>query len=260
LSGFCELLFVASADLRKGMSKGQQLIRKLTDKVGLAIGIIGALGMILAVCFIDAADSDANLFEDLVLNLIAEIMGTFFLAYILGYTIERREKKRWLPARCLLYTRLLEITDDLLIALVPEDARELKCEIYKSLYADIYVTTTIEPLKEEILPVLPPLIERDIERHESFDDAALVHAEQQLEGTLDHSAFLLDAEPISLLLKLEDSLRKSIKLTAEADWTDKGDRQVFAHLLGEVISGVNEVKIWLGSMLDQHFVDVPSSR
>jgi hypothetical protein len=218
------------------------------------IAIIGIIGLIVAVHIIDTRLPEENLLSDLILNLIAEFIGAILISYAIGRHIEQREEKRWLPARCRLYARLFDIIDGFLIAIIPEEFREVSDRIYKHKYGGIYVIPTIKPLKKEMLSYLPSLIERDIETHGSFDDMPISLARQQLDAILDRSAFLLDHEPIGLLLKLERSFESLSLVLSDIDWTEERSRQVFARSLSWVVSVTVEVRTWLERMLDQYFV------
>lgn len=181
---------------------------------------------------------------DLFFNLFAEFIGTIIAVLIIDFLIKWRGEKRQLPAKCLLYSKLLNMIDDLLIAILPEECREVSKRIYQCKYINICVTPMIE-LKVSMLIHLPLYIKRDIEIRGASYVTSLSQARKQLDNILFSSAFLLDPAPMSLLLNLEQSL--------DVDWKAAQSREDFAPSLEETALAAVEIKKWLENIFKRYF-------
>lgn len=139
---------------------------------------------------------------DLVVNVVTELLGVLATVLILSLLLRKLEEQRRLPAKCLLYTKLIEMTDEFLSVTLPKPLRDMKVEVFKYKYADILASSILVPLDENDILLLPELIKRDIEAQSSYDFEPFVMLKNRVDAILDRSIDLLDPEPRSLLLQL----------------------------------------------------------
>jgi hypothetical protein len=139
---------------------------------------------------------------DLFLNLAAETLVIIWAYFTIDHLIKRRKERQLQPAKCLLYARLLEMIDEFLSVVLPEECRKVSTKRYKYRYGDIHAIPSIELVGQEIASRLPSLIARDIESRGTFYREPLLQLRKQLDATLDHSLTLLEPEPMKLVLRL----------------------------------------------------------
>jgi hypothetical protein len=192
---------------------------------------------------------------DLLCNLFAESTGIVISVLVIDFLAkwreERREAQRWLSAKCRLYARLVEMVDDFLVAVLPDEFREVTPKLYRYKYGDIYAVPMIRSPGKEDLSRLHSLIEGSA----LLGRTTLFHVSRmrkQLDALLDRWAFLLDSEPMDLLMRLSFALSGSVQ--TDVDWTEEGPHEEFARWLGEVISVALQVRAWLERPLKEHFV------
>lgn len=123
--------------------------RLIPNSIMIAVAIIVAVGIAVTVYLMNPERG-----SELVLNLIPESIGMIMTILVIDVLIkwnsdlttrrwEQREEQRRLPAKCLLYARLLEITDDLLVAVLPPELHEISSKTFR--HGDIEATPIRAP-------------------------------------------------------------------------------------------------------------------
>ena len=186
--------------------------------------------------------------QDLLLNLIAEVIGIIATVFIVDRLIQRREEKRWLPSKHHAYAKLLETIGNLLNDTLPQEVKKPSSEMY--MYGNVGAFPKIElGLDEPMSPTLLPSIEQGIELHKQFDTEIVSRARQEIEDILDQRAFLLDPELLTLVLELDRRLTSLVQINV--DWEEEILRRAFAIFLYELVLAAVDVGVWLESIVDQ---------
>lgn len=182
--------------------------------------------------------------QDWFLNLMASFVGTLLGVYIIEASIEWLAELRRLRVKYLLYTQLLEIVDDFLVAVLPAGSYEISSKDY--VYGEIHIIPLIEPLTDEMLSQVPTLVEQSIESHKSFDEAPFSAAKQRLQIVIGSMALLLESESelVSLLSKWQRGLQ-SVLLGLKQFNRKQLSHHDLALLLSGVILAAIEVRKWL---------------
>jgi hypothetical protein len=222
--------------------------RKLADSFSRAVKVVLWIVVIAGIALIVWTR-----FDRLVDNLVAEFIGAILTVYAIDRIIRTREERKLLPAKCLLYARLLEIVDELLTIILPLESYEVNRGIYKYKRGEIYAIPIIQPIDAESLSRSALLVGQDIETRGPSIIASLALAQKQVDAILDSSTFLLDFDLINLLARLSFMFLSSIP---EVDWAEEGSRREFIRWLGNVILVIVEIRTWLEHEIDRHFTIV----
>jgi hypothetical protein len=221
--------------------------------IGLVLGLMVVSAALAVIIWVFVFPEGAVHRADLVLSLTTEVIGALLTTLTVGYIFKllevRREERRRLPARCMLYARMTEQIDKLLIGILPVDTYEVAVQVYTSRYGDT-CTPTIEEVGEE----WPSEVRQSMEGRVDFDALPLREFSLWLNQGLERSRHLLEPEPVRDLTRLKQKLTSSLMFLADTKWDDERSRREFAHSLVETAHAALEVKGWLQEMLKKHFV------
>lgn len=140
--------------------------------------------------------------KDLLVNLLADIVAVVVALFTIDRITKERANAQSLPAKCLIYARLLDVIDEFLINTLPSGSYNLSTKIYKLKYYDIYAVPLLEPLDSKLLTEIPILIKNEIKGRKSLDIRPLASLKKHVNEILDRSILILESEPSNLLLQL----------------------------------------------------------
>lgn len=148
--------------------------------------------------------------KDMLLNLAGEAIGILVTVLVIDQWVKRRERKRWQPARDLIYVRMVKICDQVFRAALPEGLRSKTLEL-------VSFGKAVE-IRRRRLPASGStgsadwdavLDEIDLQAQlgQFPDFEMLMESDRQIDQLIDGSAFVLDPEPLHLLYSLSREFR-----------------------------------------------------
>jgi hypothetical protein len=221
------------------------VIRRFLGLILITVGVLMVLGTVLL--------NLSGMGGDLLLNLVAEIL---VLVLAFDQIPKLWERRRWAPVNRRVIARLTEYMTELLPVLAPDEFRgaTLRSYRYEHKYGDIDAVLISTTLLETGNGVeLPERVKAYVANQAGFDTAHLAQVETRVTSAIDRWSFLLDPEPLCLLLDLERSLVLANTLLSSTSWTDQRSRDDAASALGWVASSAVKVWFWLRHLLDEHF-------
>lgn len=184
--------------------------------------------------------------QDLLLNLIAEMIGIIVTVLIIDRMIQRREQKRWLPSKHYVHARLFEIIDNFLDSTFPPRFTRLTKTVYE--YGRVTVFA-----KTELDETMPPTLYSDtaeaLRLRKHFDIEIVSRAKQGIDAILDRQAFLLDPELLTPLFSLDRGLMALMQTSH--DWEKEKVRTAFGYDLHLTVEAALDVRARLESMADR---------
>jgi hypothetical protein len=185
---------------------------------------------------------------DLFLNVTAELIGIVATVFLIDRLLERRERRRWLPAKNLVYSELLTVTAQVLACATPNRERT------NLVYSFGAVTTTVDMPKDlqsltEASDVDDIAIELSIRTSDERAHLAdrLTGLGSDVSGCLRSSEFLIEPELLSMLLRLRSDLNEmqTMKDLIDTERLEVGRFEPFSIHLNRVAGSAGAVARWL---------------
>ena len=204
------------------------------------------------------------MWNDLLLNLLAEGLGIVATYVVIDQLLKRREEKRWLPAKNLLYAKLFEIANDFLVHFIPAEYWKIKVVTYYFGKSEVMVGIEVND------KLLPELIENNFGLADSFTEKGFTDIESletlknKVKDILSNSIELIEPELLSQLLDLENSLAFLLKLD-EMSKSNANDG-ITEDVLKKPIVTVSLIKHWLLSKVsrkinqEEYFQEMAATR
>ena len=156
--------------------------------------------------------------EDILVNLISSAIEVVVTVGIIDVILKRQETKKWKPAKGLLLSDLLNITDELIFELLPKNSRQIEPTSYK--FGNTLTTTTVVFDKQNI-PIIANEIKNNLNYYLSANLDMISDVHKQLEYVLKLSSIIMQPTLFNQLLKLDRALTKYKQLRLE--YGDKDD-------------------------------------
>lgn len=148
---------------------------------------------------------------DLGLNLISELIGIVIVVFWLDRIIQRREDNKWKPLRGMIYSDLLEVTDQLLFTLIPSEFRSLKISNYY--FSSSQASTTLDSKFYSNKGEIANAYLDNLQARLLVVQPAIEELKSRLENIMRFSIFNLNSpEVLHNLLRLNDDLKISLQL------------------------------------------------
>jgi hypothetical protein len=222
--------------------------------VALTVGLVIVLGAVVVIIF-GLRYQRAGLW-DFGLSLSTEVVGAFLtlisieVIFQLG-TAWREEQKR-LPAKCMLYARLMHKIDEFLVSVLPMDHYQVTGSVYIASGKSYQVVSV--PILDQVNDQWSVGLEQSIQDCVYFDLDLLTQAALWLDGILNHAGAFSEPELTRRMVLLRQELRESISSLRSIDWEEEQSRAAFVRSLRETVSATLEVRGWLQKVLRKHFV------
>jgi hypothetical protein len=185
------------------------------------------------------------MFDELLPNLVAELIGIAVTVFGVDYLIKRREQQRWSSSRDLLYANLLEAVGNLIGDIIPIRARK-RSFVYLE-FGEVRVLQTISP--DRIDPYVLNGILDQLIKVRAFDLELISKRRLQIESIISPMAFLLDPEAFSLVMKLDRKM--NLLFRREFDLTEDDSVSDLAINLSVVLNSAIDVSAWLEGRVDR---------
>jgi hypothetical protein len=189
---------------------------------------------------------------DVYLSLCIEVIGAFLTAYTVGrfvqLTEKQKEEQKLLPAKCILYAKMIQKIDRLLFRMLPPSSYMVGTEVYVSEHGAICI-----PKIEKESDSWRSEMMRTVQDRTSFDVSLLNQTAEWLDGVLNHSAALLEPGSIHDLMRLQQGLESLLDFFDKVDQEDPQFMEGFTGLRINTVWAAIEVRHWLQEMLGKHF-------
>jgi len=150
--------------------------------------------------FFFTRNSDAFL-----VNLITSAIDIIITVGVIDALINRQEKNKWKPAKGLLLSDLLNITDELIFELLPKQSRKINPISYK--FGNTITTTTATINKQDLNGVADEIL-KNINYYLNANLDIINDVHKQLEYVLRFSSIIMQPILFNHLLKLDRALTK----------------------------------------------------
>lgn len=95
-------------------------MKSFFQKYGTSIFILMALSLAIGVVIWGSNPNSPQIVSDIGLNLVSEVFGIFLTVLIIDRIIKKSEESRWLPAKHVIYAKIMEIALEIQYYLSPE--------------------------------------------------------------------------------------------------------------------------------------------
>lgn len=158
-------------------------------------------------------------FQDLGLNLLSEVIGIVITVFLVDKVIQRREEKRWKPAKHLVYAKLLKLIDSFTGELFPMEYLKINNDFV------FFGEIEVQPhwiVKSESDPHFNNLLfslEEKIDAEKDLCFAKLPEVAKKIDEILMQYSYLLEPEIISILMKIREHIDLSLR-NVDVPWSN----------------------------------------
>lgn len=223
--------------------KVRKFIDSQKDKIFATIFIWVIAGIILLLDHLFLED-------ELKWNIIAEALWVTVTIILIDEVMEFNDRRRRRPAQLLQVSKLLELNNEFLKIVLPDEAYFIKNELHE--HGGIRVLNNLA-LKSGPDEISLQLLERHYLQRTSFDPAPVAALNQQLNAVINTAAYFIDNELLNLVLKWERSNESLLRMLPHVDWTDAQSKSDFCGVLKANLDTALEVRRWLLANIQKHF-------
>jgi hypothetical protein len=210
--------------------------------------------------------------HDLLLNLLAEVVGIAFTVLLIDRILRYREEQRWRPAKNSLYAKMFKEANDLLQLLLPSDYYNRETYFYsfgqEQIISDIELGEEIKNSKDfgkgekdrEWLYYDTAFQQSLYDRSSTITaDSQLAEADALLDDMLETSSALMGPVDTELLLRIRGELQDvvaTLKLRPGYEHTEEDHRQEFSFPpTFRLVISVLQLRLWLERHANQRLTN-----
>ena len=184
--------------------------------------------------------------NDMLQNILAEALGIFITVYLIDRFNKRREERRWLPSKHLLYAKLIHQVTRLMRETIPYGLWKRSRTVY--CFGQVRAMASIEFENSDMFEV-DTRIYQTIKDEGQFDTKPLSKYQTNFENILDSYAHIIEPELLEYLLKLEANLTSLSKNTI--DWKNETEIKLFSVSLRGALVNASQIGLWLEKQASQ---------
>lgn len=144
--------------------------------------------------------------DEFLVNLISGIIDIAITVGVIDALLKKREKDKWKPAKGLLLSDLLNITDELIFELLPRQSRKINQVSYK--FGNTTTTTTVTINKKDLSGIDDEILKNINYYINNNNLGAIDDVHTQLDYVLRFSSIIMQPVLFNHLLRLDRALTR----------------------------------------------------